>query len=138
MFKKIALLFSVAMIAGCSTNHDWQKFMLEDTEKKVTLISNYDEIARKRITTELKDPASTTISRFSGPKIGMFKPLLSENVYGYAVCYNVNTKNSFGQYTGNRLHLFIFKNEGIAWQSSQNGLDILQDGRIADTCKAVL
>lgn len=141
MIKKISLLTISAasiLMTGCSTTHDWNKALLEDTKRNSVLVENYDSIARQRIMNKVSNKDFTTIELYSGPKVGSFKPLFTPEMYGYVVCYNVNTKNILGGQTGNRLHLFVFKNNSILVEASQSSLDPIQDKRIAESCEKAL
>ena len=71
--------------------------------------SNYDEIARVHLQPILKDPQSAQYREYASPK----KYWVSRTThadYGYGVCYYINSKNSFGGYTGERVYFFLINN----------------------------
>lgn len=72
----------------------------------------YKEIVKTYLDRSLKDPESARIEYPSAPRTAWNK-FGGELKFGYAVCVNVNAKNSYGGYTGFKRHYFLIKNGTI-------------------------
>lgn len=131
---------SALFLGGCATNHDEAKKKKDIFVSSTPAPVNFTETAKKQILGSVRDPAynATLINHFSGPKVGSFTPLFGEQYYGYVTCYNVDTKNFLGMFTGNRLYMYIFHGENIMLEAKQSGFDPITDKNIAETCKKAL
>jgi hypothetical protein len=73
---------------------------------------NYEAIIKDWIFENLKDPESTRYRRISKPrKEYMFE---YDPFYGYSVCATINSKNSYGAYTGYKTYWFMIRDGKIA------------------------
>lgn len=139
--KKIGFwgaFLATVVLAGCATSHDTERVRMNSYMSKTKAPVKYTETARPLIYSKVRDPSSTIINYFSGPKPGAFTPFMGDEFYGYVVCYNVNTKNILRTYTGNRLYLYMFEGEKVVLEAVQSGLDPVTDKRIAAACTKAL
>jgi hypothetical protein len=77
--------------------------------------ANHEALFAAWLGASLKDPGSAIVNRVAGPA-RYVKPgsLLTIPVTGWASCYTVNARNSFGGYAGARLYVPIYIN-GSLW-----------------------
>lgn len=139
LLVSLGILGALAL-SGCATNHDEAKKKKDIFMSNTPAPVNYTETAKKHILGSVSDPTFnvTLINHFAGPKVGSFTPLFGEQYYGYVTCYNVDTKNFLGMFTGNRLYLYIFHGESVILEAKQSGFDPITDKNIAETCKKAL
>ncbi len=60
----------------------------------------------------LKDPYSAVKKVSRGPRRSKISPDVYTTYKGWAVCYSVNAKNSYGAYVGTRPYLFVLDGQG--------------------------
>lgn len=85
----------------------------------------------------LKDPYSAQVTHYAGPAKFVGSTGFSFNVkgYGWASCYAVNAKNSFGGYTGARAYLAVIRNGRIV-EVARAGETIYIDADISRFCNS--
>lgn len=85
----------------------------------------------------LKDPYSAQVTHYAGPAKFVGATGFSFNVkgYGWASCYAVNAKNSFGGYTGARAYLAVIRNGRIV-EVARAGETIYIDADISRFCNS--
>ena len=74
--------------------------------------SNYEATVREYLSQNLKDPYSYDLKFLFEPRKD-WSGLGARKQFGYAVCANVNAKNSFGAYTGFKLMYFLIRNDQV-------------------------
>ena len=80
----------------------WVKTLPEPGADHGPFPEDYEEIVRSHFADLLKDPDSARYSDFRGPKPNFLivNKFEQSTKYGYVVCVHINTKNSYGGYTG--------------------------------------
>ncbi len=68
----------------------------------------------------LKDPFSAQYNFLSGPE-QQWSSFFGSIKFGYGVCVTINAKNSYGGYTGQKLHYFLIHNSNIVQHFYQSG-----------------
>ncbi len=71
--------------------------------------TDFESTIRAHLRSQLKDPDSAQISFLNSPKSGWYA--LGGLKYGYVVCAQINSKNSFGAYVGYRPAYFMIRND---------------------------
>lgn len=116
----IILFFTFVALLGCQGIHP--RAPIENGWKPITkgadhgmYPKNYQEVIKNWYMSNLKDPDSAKFLNFSTPRkehavTNQFK---KEAAYGYSVCALVNSKNSYGGYTGGKLRWFLIRNDII-------------------------
>lgn len=74
---------------------------------------NYKSIVQDHLKKTLKDPYSAKVEYLNEPTKQWHAAFGREPQYGYVVCANVNAKNSYGAYVGEKLNIFLIKNGDI-------------------------
>jgi hypothetical protein len=95
---------------------------------------NYKTILPAEIKSSLKDPYSSQITLYSGPKFTSFRPGFLADYYGYGVCYSVNAKNSYGGYVGEKLFMFLMDGDKIVWYDNQSMDVSIKNSNISRFC----
>lgn len=88
--------------------------------------SDYENIINRYLRQVLKDPDSAKVEFLNRPTAQFHKkgPLFGGGINaGYGVCAYVNAKNSYGGYTGAKLHWFLIKNGRVTDDS--NGMQMM-------------
>lgn len=111
--KLIGLLFAGLLLSGCLSAPPQKEIANADFGKYP---SNYESTIEHYMRQFLKDPDSVKYEYVIYPRKswyvgGLLGP--SGTSYGYAVCAKINAKNSFGGYTGSKIHYFLIKNDRI-------------------------
>ena len=111
MKKGIGLLVLLILVCGIS--------FAEEIDYGTPIDFDYEVMIKGLFETLLKDPESAKYT-FSEPKkcwidkkIGLFSEKTRREFSGYVINVWVNSKNSFGGYTGRKLYQFLFKNGKI-------------------------
>ena len=73
---------------------------------------DYEATVREYLSHTLKDPYSYDLKFLFEPRKD-WSGLGARKQFGYAVCANVNAKNSFGAYTGFKLTYFLIRNDQV-------------------------
>ncbi|WP_424947039.1 hypothetical protein [Candidatus Spongiihabitans sp.] len=84
--------------------------------------AEYERIVKGFLQRVLKDPSSAQLRKIKGPH-SQWSSYFGAAKFGYAVCYGVNAKNSFGGYTGEKTHYFLIRNGSVVQHMSQRGGD---------------
>ncbi len=120
-----SLLLIVFVIAGCSTkpreeqtspeSQAWMRSIHEGNGDFGAYPQDYKKIIESYFQETLKDPYSARYSYFREPKKDAHLVDTKSRValYGYSVCVNVNAKNSYGGYTGNKPYWLLIRNGEI-------------------------
>lgn len=74
---------------------------------------NWPVLAKDYLQRHLKDPTSAQTEVIRGPRYGGIGNWANGEWIGWAVCINVNAKNSYGGYAGAKPFLFIFDERGL-------------------------
>ena len=111
--KKNLIIFALSLLTnGCA---------IRPTEKEIEIAdygsypNEYEQIIRNHMETFLKDPESARYKFLNSPKPGWNG--IGGNKFGYVVCANINAKNSFGGYVGNRMSYFMIRNDRMIYTS---------------------
>jgi hypothetical protein len=109
----LTLLFTV-FLAACASKPT--KAELESASYG-TYPTGYEAAIRQHMSRTLKDPDSARYQILNPPKAYFHRGMA-----GYFVCANINAKNSFGAYVGNRMGYFIFREGSIIfdWHDTAN------------------
>lgn len=129
--KRLLTLAVLALcLAGCSTptadelrNADYGSYPYD-----------YESIIRSHMRGVLKDPESARYEFLNSPKIGWNG--FGEKQFGHVVCVNINAKNSYGGYVGNRLSYFMIRNGRVVRTLHSDGSAM--DGLPMGACKAFI
>src|SRR5713101_5279301 len=89
--------------------------------------NNYQEIVKGYFAILLKDPYSAQYELWKGPT-QMWYSFFDHGRFGYGVCVGINAKNSYGGYTGLKVH-YVLINNGVVVRhmSSDENQFIVQD-----------
>lgn len=79
----------------------------------------YEQIIKNYMQGILKDPSSATYQFLGSPRSGWNG--MGGKKFGYMVCVNINAKNSFGGYTGNRMSYFMIHYGRVIYASHGDG-----------------
>jgi hypothetical protein len=80
---------------------------------------NYQEVVQNFMAATLKDPGSAQYNFIGGPMRAWNG--LGGRAYGYAVCVNINAKNSYGGYVGYHLNYFLIHDGRVVKSISGSG-----------------
>lgn len=110
--KTIIVLAIFIIISGCASleAYRWRPIM-EGADYGV-YPNDYRDIVKKWYSLHLKDPSSVIFLKFSKPRkdyviTDSFK---KEAIFGHSICATVNSKNSYGGFTGATDHWFLIRN----------------------------
>jgi len=82
--------------------------------------TNHDELVKAWAAANLKDPESARFGRISKPrkewKVENLKP-----AYGFSVCADINSKNSYGGYAGAQTYWFFIRDGKVVRAQSTIG-----------------
>lgn len=79
----------------------------------------------------LKDPMSAVKKVTRGPRQGSVKFDFASSWYGWAVCYDINSKNTYGGYGGFKRFVFVIDDNGVVGMLSDENR---QDDEISYEC----
>lgn len=124
MQRLVALLFVL-----CALSYSAGSFAKEKTvAETVDTINadygprpdNFEELVKAWAEQNLKDPDSARYNRISKPRkefmVANLKPF-----FGWSVCADINSKNSYGGYTGAQTHWFLIRDGKIERAQSAVG-----------------
>lgn len=112
------VLFAVAfLVAGCAHQPTPEELAKADYGSPP---SDYQQTIKSYMSGILKDPYSAQYEFISGPSQG-WASWLGQTAYGYRVCTNINAKNSFGGYVGQRLYFFIINRDRVVMSIYDDG-----------------
>jgi hypothetical protein len=107
--KKLVSVVCALFMGMCTVSNLCAETPFADTERCGQYPTNYKEIVKKWLDTQLIDAASARIEWGGDPKPANLgtkdKPL-----YGYLVNFKVNARNRFGAYTGMQSHGALIRN----------------------------
>lgn len=95
-------------LAGCATAPTPRELAEADYG---TVPLNYEQTIRSYMAPLLKDPQSAQYDFLNIPR--RWYTVMGGKKYGWAVCVNINSKNSFGGYVGNRMYFFMINNDQV-------------------------
>lgn len=110
------LIAAVVATSGCAMRPTQQEMASADYGPYP---SDYERTVKNHMNGVLKDPESARYDFFERPKPGWNG--LGGAKFGYIVCANINAKNSYGGYTGNRLSYFMIRNDRVIYDSHGDG-----------------
>ena len=131
--KKIVLILSILGISGCAAvkPSDWQN--LEYGAKPI----EYKSIIETYMAGKLKDPYSAVYEYKGGP-VKFFRKvsIAGQQAHGWGVCVTINSKNSYGGYTGTKGYTFMIINDKVV---DQKGLqdDFIERSVVKAGCKRI-
>jgi hypothetical protein len=96
----------------------------------------YKDIIKKYMSKKLKDPESARYEFEQEPVKSHYG--FSPATYGYAVCVDVNSKNSYGGYSGASTAYFFFRNGVVFDYAMSETRGDFADGRVRDMCLRLL
>lgn len=105
----LSTLFTVSLMTACAINPTATEEAANANYGEYP--TSYREIIKSYTEPHLKDPDSAKYNFINIPKPDRYKFISTQ--YGYGVCVNINAKNSYGGYTGNKLHYFLINNDKI-------------------------
>lgn len=118
-----SLAFSAFIITGCAPKPP--SSVAISTANYGVLPSDYQDQVKQYFNSALKDPESARYTfepTFKGyAQDGSMASTSGGVTYGYVAPVQVNAKNSYGGYTGNKLYVFIFSN-GVMYETTLNYL----------------
>ena len=110
MLKPFAIaLVGMLLLASCATPPSAEELANADYG---SYPNDYKKIVKSYMQGILKDPGSAQYRLLKSPRqvwASYFGPVQ----YGYATCYAINAKNSFGGYTGEKTHYILIKNDVV-------------------------
>lgn len=113
MKKHITVLMLAALLGGCAatpTAEDGRKLTVEDAGPAPESV---DKVIADAIRYRLKDPDSAKYQVIGKPwRQVTNKTMISNGGAGWAICFEVNAKNSYGAYTG-------YKRTYMLWNSGR-------------------
>jgi hypothetical protein len=110
---RVLFSFVLLALAGCATAPTQQEKALADYGSPP---SNYEKSIRDYLQVALKDPYSYDMKILFEPRKD-WTAFFSKKTFGYAVCANINAKNSFGGYNGFKLVYFLIRNDQVVESS---------------------
>lgn len=116
--KNLMLVVVMIVLAGCATPPTEQELASADYG---AYPGDYEQVVEGYMQSILKDPDSARYEFLNSPKKGWAG--IGNKRFGYVVCANINAKNSFGGYTGNRLNYFFIKDGSVIDASLGEGGD---------------
>lgn len=133
MKKAIALSVCLAAstLAGCASAPSTQETAAADYG---SYPADFEQIIRNHMSRKLKDPESARYEFLNQPKAAW--ATLGGKKFGYAVCTNINAKNSFGGYVGSRPSYFLIRNGAVISESHGDGN--YADAWVQGRCKAIV
>lgn len=127
---KIRAFCAVAcLVAGCATKPTDAEFNSADFG---TYPTGFKETITTYLQQVLKDPESAKLKFLNEPKKA-WSGLDGQSRYGYAVCVDINAKNSFGAYTGFDTSFFLIRDNKITASRIGDG-DKYQQSFIDNLC----
>lgn len=114
---RLIFLITLVVLSGCQTSvlkppveQGWRP--AAEGADHGAYPDNYQDIIKKWYMSNLKDPNSAIFVAFSKPRkehaiADQFKKVA---VFGYSACASVNSKNSYGGYTGAKSYWFLIRN----------------------------
>lgn len=103
-----AALVGVIFVAGCALRPSDSELAQADYGGYP---SDYREVVESYMSGILKDPGSAQYQYLNSPQRAWSG--LGGSLYGYAVCVNINAKNSYGGYVGGRPNYFLIHNGAV-------------------------
>lgn len=116
MRQVLACLALATMLVGCAIAPSQQELASADYG---SYPSDYEQVIKSFMQSVLKDPESARYQFLNAPKPGW--NALGSKKYGFVVCANINAKNSYGGYVGNRMSYFMIKNGRVIDASHGDG-----------------
>jgi len=129
-FSAVSVVLIILLIGafGCATGVP-QPTQMAQLDYGQPLTIDYQTAIKSYMETKLKDPESARY-RFSPPRQGWAKEppwaFSGPEHTGYFVLADVNAKNSFGGYTGEKPYLFVFKNNQLIKAYDSDGIEMLK------------
>lgn len=93
-----------------------------------------ESIVRNFMGQRLKDPNSARYDQVVPLQKGYRVPrdgfvAWGQIIYGFATCYKINAKNSYGGYTGDQLYYFFMRNDEVIYYEGESSSGILSVAR---------
>lgn len=111
--RQIAAIALAASVAGCAVPISSEKIDAADYGEPPP--ANHQDIIRKRISSELRDPYSA-VFEFDAPRLGYLRtnPVAgTTEAFGWRVCGTVNAKNAYGAYRGRSPFFALFRGDRL-------------------------
>jgi len=136
------LFFVIFLLSGCaldtetkSSDYDYPSGAEIASADFGSYPSDYKNVIESYMAQQLKDPYSAQYDCLN-------QPIRAWNgwrgvEFGYAVCVNINAKNSFGAYTGSSPYYFMINNEQIVKVIESDG-DPYMEPIVSEACQKIL
>lgn len=108
--KKILLVCALTILGGCAAPSPDELARADYGAYP----DQYKELIEGYMGRILKDPYSAHYEYLNAPVMA-WRKTMSGPIYGYAVCVNINAKNSYGGYTGAQPSYFMFHDGVITY-----------------------
>lgn len=117
--KLLLALFTLPFIAACATSIT-QEAIDAATFGPEPLREEYMTIIQGHMREIALDPESIILNCLDATKGWARRRVSDEPTFGWIVACDVNGRNSFGGYTGNRPYVFIFNDRGTSVLDSRD------------------
>ena len=132
---KLTRLLLFLLLTGCATMNVPTPEQ-EASADYGSFPGNYKEVIQEHMQRALKDPDSTIYSYWRGPSKGY----VADNIrahYGYKVCAEINSKNSYGGYTGSQPYYFVIYNYRVIKADGGHQPGSLGEERVLKVCNSI-
>lgn len=116
--KKVLVTAAIALVGACSSMPSPDEISKADHG---AYPDSYEKITKNYFERILKDPDSANYKSITTPQKYYAGSRFDGAKYGYLVCASVNSKNSYGGYTGYKTHGLLIRNNVV--------IQFFQDGR---------
>lgn len=102
-------------------------FMIAGTDVRAEASAppaNWPSMVDRYLEGRLKDPYSAVKKVTRGPRLGAVKRGFASSWYGWAVCYDINAKNSYGGFGGVKRYVFVITEEGVIGMLSEDAYPV--------------
>jgi len=116
--KACAIISLILFLSSCATKPTPQQLSNADYG---SYPADYENTVKAYLNLVLKDPHSAKYKKLAGPEkswVRYFGPAY----FGYAICYMINAKNSYGGYIGATTHYFMIKDGVVIKHISGRGV----------------
>ncbi len=114
IYNNLSLLFLSILLVGCASAPTADELNNADYGKPIS-IQNAEKKALSFLDGILKDPESSKVKWGAFSTSWIRKPIIrgGQLVFGYKLGAKINSKNSYGGYTGYKPYIFMFRNEKL-------------------------
>ena len=115
--KKLFTVFFVSLFTACASTAPEASLPTPPTKEEILAAdygafpTNYQEVIKKYVSTNLKDPESARYEFLTQPSRGYL--LIHGRKFGWTACVSVNAKNSYGGYSGSDRGLLLLQGDKV-------------------------